>query len=338
VYPNSAPSCDSSPLASDPLPPIARLRATLDPADFSVVADHVGASETGVYWLRMDDEWRITAASGSFQDEVLRVHEPFTCDFLETLAPGLADQVAKWARFEELHQRGIELVHPIRTGSRVVCYTFRRADAGWLAFGRDRSDQLELVAQMAALIEDLDVEMQRERALATRLRSLLANDHLTGLANRRHLEEVLRTIWDGFVASKSSFSVIAIDVDGFKKFNDNYGHDVGDQVLRRVADAITSSVRDGDIASRPGGDEFVVVARASSLEQAERIGERIRTRVQTSPMPCGGGRVSVSVGVASTSPIAPEGPDELLRWADAALLCAKGAGRNRVEVYEAPAR
>lgn len=306
----------------------------IDPAYRNLVFDHVQNADLGVYWLVLDDAWEVTAASVSFQNEVLSAHDPLTSSFFETLAPGMSDHIVRRAKRDELVGANVELIHRVRTGSRAVLYTFRKLDQGWILFGRDRSEQLELVAQMSALIEDLDVEMKRERASASQLRSLLSNDHLTGLANRRHLDEVLEARWEAFVASQKHFAVIMIDIDDFKSFNDRYGHDVGDEVLKGVSDAIAGSVRDHDTASRQGGDEFVVVASPSTLADAKKTGERIRTRVHTSSMTGGGGgRVSVSVGVASTDPIAPGSVEKLLKWADMALLRAKEDGRNCVGSY-----
>jgi diguanylate cyclase (GGDEF)-like protein len=299
--------------------------------------EHVERADCGVYWLVLDDEWEVTAASCSFQSEVLSVHDPLTSNFLETVAPGMSDHIVRRAARDELVGTNVELIHQVRTGARAVLYTFRKHDQGWMLFGRDRSEQLELVAQMSALIEDLDVEMKAERASSNQLRSELSNDHLTGLASRRHLEEVLEGRWEAFVASQKHFAVIMIDIDEFKGVNDRYGHDVGDEVLKGVSEAISGSVCDHDTASRQGGDEFVVVANHSTLADAERIGERIRTRVHTSPITGGsGGRVSVSIGVASTDPAAPGSVQKLLKWADMALLRAKEDGRNCVCAYSPP--
>jgi len=252
--------------------------------------------------------------------------------FLEYVSTATAIDLRTRERSGELESEDIELLHPVRSGSRAVSYSFRRVDSGWMLFGQDQSHQLELVSQMSVLIEDLETEMQRERALAGKLRALLSNDHLTGLANRRHIEEVLRARWESFIASGNHFAVVSIDIDHFKAVNDRFGHDIGDEVLRRVSRAIETSVRDVDVAARFGGEEFIVVTSPTTQDGAMKVAERIRARVQVSSMPHGVGQVTVSLGVASTGPAAPESPEHLLKLSDQALYAAKRNGRNRVEI------
>jgi two-component system cell cycle response regulator len=126
-------------------------------------------------------------------------------------------------------------------------------------------------------------------------------------------------------------SMLLIDIDHFKKINDGFGHDVGDEVLREFAVRLASNVRAIDLPCRYGGEEFVVVMPDTRLEDAHHIAERIRTQVAGSPFRVADGRellsVTISIGVASGQ---GETPESLLRRADAALYEAKTAGRNRV--------
>ncbi len=306
----------------------------IDQAHWPTVIDHVERAETLVYWVSVDSDWNVTAASRSFQQDVLNVLPEPTTNFLESLGPGLPEHLTRRESDGDLDGQAVEVVHAVRGGARTVMYRFRSVSNGWMLFGRDRSDQLELVSQMAVLIEDLDVEMQRARALARRRRPLVAHAPHTGRAHPRHLAQVLEARWSSFESTGKNFSIIVIDVDKFKSFNDNYGHDVGDEVLRRVSEAISGSVRENDTASRLGGDEFVVVANTMTVDEAAKIGERIRTRVSVVPMPCGAGRISVSVGVACTAPTAPSNVEELFKWADNAVLRSKELGRNCVEKWE----
>jgi diguanylate cyclase (GGDEF)-like protein len=309
-----------------------RLPAVIPQACFPVVLEHVEKAAAPLYWAVVDDAWNITAASGSFQEAILEERPLPVPRFLDCLGPGFAENLCQRAAEGDLDRRSVEVVHPVRSGTRLVLYHFRKLEGagGWMLFGRDRSEQIELVSQMSVLIEDLDLEMQKERALGERLRTLLANDHLTGLTNRRRLEEILEERWEAFVAAKKQFAVIALDVDHFKAINDSFGHDVGDGVLKRVSEAIVASVRSTDTACRQGGDEFLVIVSPGSIEEAVKIGERIRRRIHLSPMPCGSRRISVSVGVAATDRGSPASVAELLKWGDAALLRAKQLGRNCV--------
>ena len=156
-----------------------------------------------------------------------------------------------------------------------------------------------------------------------------ATDPLTGLPNRRYFDEFAALIGGGRRAG-DGVAVLMIDIDKFKGLNDTFGHPAGDQVLRSVADAITSAVRDQDVPARIGGEEFAVLLRNPGPMDAVEVGERVRQAVRALDL----GRlgipgVSVSVGVANAI-----GPDEaitaLVDRADQALLRAKRAGRDRV--------
>jgi len=125
-----------------------------------------------------------------------------------------------------------------------------------------------------------------------------------------------------------------IDIDHFKKINDNFGHDIGDEVLREFAVRLASNVRAIDLPCRYGGEEFTVIMPGARLADAERVAERIRLHVAGSPFRVTGGggdllTVTISVGVATTL---GEGdtPDALLKRADEAVYEAKAAGRNKV--------
>ena len=158
-------------------------------------------------------------------------------------------------------------------------------------------------------------------------------DQLTGLHNRRYMTTqldalVARTVQDG-----EPVAALMLDIDHFKKINDGFGHDAGDEVLREFAVRLASNVRAVDLPCRYGGEEFVVIMPDTSLEAAERIAERIRLHVGGAPFRVANGReilsVTISIGVAATIGES-DTPDALLKRADEALYEAKGSGRNRV--------
>jgi len=156
-----------------------------------------------------------------------------------------------------------------------------------------------------------------------------ATDPLTGLPNRRYFDEFAALLTGGRRAG-DGVAVLMIDIDKFKGLNDTFGHPVGDQVLRSVADAITAAVRDQDVPARIGGEEFAVLLRNPGPMDAVDVGERVRQAVRSLDLVALGiPGVSVSVGVANAL-----GPDEaieaLVDRADQALLRAKRAGRDRV--------
>ena len=161
-----------------------------------------------------------------------------------------------------------------------------------------------------------------------RLSQLASRDALTNLLNRREMERLLKDAVEQAQEHKTPLSVILMDIDHFKGVNDTYGHDVGDKVLLKVADAISRTIRGSDAGCRWGGDEFFIILAGASLDVAGRVGERIRRCVEASEMPFDR-TVTVSVGVA-TFDVERDNELQLFKNADEALYQAKKAGRNAV--------
>jgi diguanylate cyclase (GGDEF)-like protein/PAS domain S-box-containing protein len=168
--------------------------------------------------------------------------------------------------------------------------------------------------------------------LQEKLREQSIRDALTGLYNRRYLEESLEREIHRAGRSGHQMSVLMFDVDHFKKFNDTFGHEAGDLLLRQMGECITSFVRKSDIACRYGGEEFALLMPELSVEQAQLRAEALRKSVEAmevqyrrQPL----GKVTISVGVA-TYPLHGSEGTELMNAADAALYKAKHEGRNRV--------
>jgi len=162
---------------------------------------------------------------------------------------------------------------------------------------------------------------------------LAVTDQLTGLHNRRYMEGQLEALVRRAVVGGEPVAVLVIDIDHFKKINDGFGHDVGDEVLREFAVRLASNVRAIDLPVRFGGEEFVVVMPDTELDHAHRIAERIRLHVAGSPFRVQAGAelltVTISIGVAASLGEG-DAPTRLLRRADEALYEAKATGRNRV--------
>ncbi|HWL35431.1 MAG TPA: sensor domain-containing diguanylate cyclase [Frankiaceae bacterium] len=174
------------------------------------------------------------------------------------------------------------------------------------------------------LVQQFDVTADHDRAEELAHRAM--HDDLTGLANRAVLRERLQLV----LARRGEQRVVAffLDIDGFKKFNDAYGHSVGDAVLCEVADRLAAVIRDGDTVARVGGDEFVVAGEVVDADEAGRIAERIAAAFR-SPVPVGERAlvVTVSVGVALSVP--GDSPEDLVDRADQALLAEKHRGPRR---------
>ncbi|WP_243460797.1 sensor domain-containing diguanylate cyclase [Paraburkholderia largidicola] len=180
----------------------------------------------------------------------------------------------------------------------------------------------------------------RDRAVAEdRLRELAQIDPLTGLKNRRALDASLASEWDRLQRTDGWLSVLYVDADHFKQYNDVYGHAEGDNALRRLADCIRRHAqRRGDCASRYGGEEFVIVLPDTDPMQAVRIAEAIRTdveRLACDPTAIGRPPFTVSIGCATATRSHPSLLSELTQAADLALYDAKRAGRNQVVFSQA---
>ncbi len=183
--------------------------------------------------------------------------------------------------------------------------------------------------------EELAQRNREAALLREKLHEQAMHDNLTGLYNRHYVEE-----WFGLELRRAqrhgrAIAAIMLDVDHFKRFNDSFGHEAGDLVLRELAGALRRSTRGSDVASRYGGEEFLVLLPECPLDAALRKAEQLREEVAKLELRYDGrplGPVSVSLGVASFPDHAKESA-ELLRRADEALYLAKQAGRNRVVAY-----
>ncbi|MFN3593970.1 MAG: GGDEF domain-containing protein [Thiobacillaceae bacterium] len=154
-------------------------------------------------------------------------------------------------------------------------------------------------------------------------------DPLTGLYNRRGLDQVIRDLWP----TNPVITMLVADIDHFKKINDTYGHQVGDVVIRQVAETIRRGIRGEDYAARYGGEEFVVLLPDTELQGGLQVAENIRSRVAKLRLVRKHDNLAidaftVSVGVASRKP--EETPEALFKRADEALYLSKASGRNRV--------
>jgi len=180
----------------------------------------------------------------------------------------------------------------------------------------------------------LALEKQELDVLTHELSMLSRKDALTGLANRRHFDEVLAREWAACQREGAAMNLVFIDVDYFKRYNDHYGHPAGDECLRRVGEALgTQALRGADFIARYGGEEFVGMFPRTGREGLETIARRIVEAVDHLQMPHeksdAARHVTVSVGVASITPTRSNSADDLVKAADEALYRAKGAGRHR---------
>lgn len=160
--------------------------------------------------------------------------------------------------------------------------------------------------------------------------SMALTDSLTGLYNRRYFEVHLQKLLQKNEASKKSLAVLMFDIDKFKSINDNYGHGVGDEVLKVFAQRIQDSLRSFDLVARLGGEEFVVILPDVSTDMAYFVAERLRRIIAEQPFPCSveGGQLTVTTSIGATIVEGPATMEGVLKIADDALYDAKEGGRN----------
>lgn len=192
---------------------------------------------------------------------------------------------------------------------------------------RTRTEALE------AQLNQSSTEVAALRHAVEVIRHEAQTDALTGLANRKHFDERLASAAREAVDKNEDLCVVIGDVDNFKHFNDTWGHQTGDQVLRLVAHCFTENVKGRDTAARYGGEEFVLILPSTSLDNARGLAEQIRRVVQTKKVVKRSsgetlGSITISLGVARLRP--GEDPAETVRRADSCLYSAKRGGRNMV--------
>ena len=172
-----------------------------------------------------------------------------------------------------------------------------------------------------------------EQAAQAKIARLAMEDDLTGIANRRHFYRQAETEFAHFQRSKRPLALLMLDLDHFKQINDKYGHGIGDATLIRFAKFVAAQIRQEDLFGRVGGEEFAILLREATAEQAAAMGERIRAGVAQLPVPGGGAgeHFTVSIGLAAAAEW-DASFDSLFGRADRALYLAKKQGRNRLAI------
>lgn len=218
----------------------------------------------------------------------------------------------------------IELIARIRAHSKTYLLQLQRDEAY-----REMKKLQEQLTESHRKLEENNVILQRLSTL----------DGLTGIANRRHFDDTLSLQWRISLRDHTTLSVIMMDIDFFKKYNDGYGHQGGDDCLKQVAHTLSGTLRrPGDFIARYGGEEFVVILPHTDAKGAAQVAEQLRANVQAKNIPHAysavASHVSVSLGVAAMQANESAAPADLIAKADAALYKAKEAGRNRYMIAE----
>lgn len=282
-----------------------------------------------IIWNRACE--RLTGVPAS---EVLGTREHWRA-FYDSPRPCLADLVVQ-GRTGEIRALYVDSGDPADTVAHSVhasnwCVMPRAGTELFLAI--DAGPIYDDEGRLLAVVETLR-DMTEQKRAQTALEHLAASDGLTGVANRRSFDEKLAYEWRRERRDAQYLSLLMIDVDHFKRYNDTYGHQQGDECLRQVAEVMTDVVfRPADLVARYGGEEFGIILPATDIEGANVVALRIQEKLAelniihaASSM----GRVTLSIGVATTAPAEGESYESLLLAADEALYRAKHSGRNRV--------
>lgn len=252
-------------------------------------------------------------------------------------------RIVRDLRTTEMHRAPAErkyksdsfISYPIITGGRKVGVINMTDKAGGEPYNDLDLHLLETMVPQMALALDRAGWHQK----ATQFQLLSITDPLTGLLNRRYLEERLGEEFERSKRHRFPMSFLMVDIDNFKEYNDRNGHQAGDIALEITAQCLKSALRSADVASRYGGEEFSILLPQTNLTEALVIAERIRSRVEKSSYPHGErqphGAVTVSIGVSAFGPKL-ETPSSIIGAADHALYVAKSRGKNCVVSYVIP--
>lgn len=221
------------------------------------------------------------------------------------------------------------------TGRAEVGVKIRGLELGASDYVTKPFDPGELLARIKVQLK-IKALQDALRASNEQLRELSSVDPLTKLFNRRYFMQALEAEYARSVRYATPLSFLMLDIDHFKRLNDTYGHQAGDEVLRGLADLLRVRVRGSDVAGRYGGEEFCVLLPHTGLQGAAELAERIRAAVEGTPIEARGERLGITVSVGAAACPGPRvaTADDLIRLADEALYEAKAAGRNRVAARE----
>ena len=206
-------------------------------------------------------------------------------------------------------------------------------------------DDQELEARIFAALRikaahsDLRSRNQQLETMLHSVEALAITDPLTGLFNRRRFSDVLKREFAVTRRYRNTLSCLILDIDHFKRINDRFGHDAGDQVLKEVARRIVGSLREVDLAARYGGEEFAILLPHTSKQEAKFVAERLLGNLRKQEFTFGSElvRITASIGCAGNADVISGQAEDLVKAADMALYEAKNGGRNAVMLYRGPA-
>lgn len=263
------------------------------------------------------------------------------------------NQNCRYLQGNQKHQRHIDVIRNAIKNAEYCLVTLKNFRKDGTMFWNELSispifDKNGKLANFIGIQKDvtsrveLDQRLSKERKFLkenkAKLEELVIHDSLTGIYNRRHFETQLKESWQYLIDTQGSLTLMMVDVDYFKRYNDTYGHIAGDDVLKKVASTLSASMRrDTDFTARYGGEEFIVLATEMTQQQAFHYGQTLCVNLRKLNIPhetSTEGFLTISCGIAHIKPISSSNPSLLLQQADTALYTAKANGRNQAVMFE----
>jgi diguanylate cyclase (GGDEF)-like protein len=298
----------------------------------SISAELVGAERASLLVLGSSEGLMAKATVGIRMDLSIAedIGERVAKAILEKGKPVLVPDTARAqlppAPAERRYKTSSFISYPITLGEKGIAIMNFTDKVGGERFDRRDLDLLDSIAPQVAVA----VDRMSLRDMAGQYEQLSITDPLTGLLNRRYIEERLVEEINRSDRSGEPVSFMMLDVDEFKSYNDRYGHPAGDEALELIGQILRDNLRGADVAARYGGEEFSVLLPETNSEEAQAIAERIRRHVEETKFPKR--KVTVSIGIASLAADL-NSKEALVKAADVALYQAKGAGRNNIQIY-----
>ena len=258
---------------------------------------------------------------------------------LDVILPGMDGyEVCRWLKLEET-TKGIPII--MLTVKKELSDKISGLHIGADDYLPKPYNELELNARIYALLrtkalqDELKLKNRQLEDLLDKVNFMAITDSLTGLYNRRRFLDVLTTEYERAKRYGTPFSLVMLDIDYFKKINDNFGHVVGDTVLKEISEILLKGIRDIDTAARYGGEEFMLILPNTDKDHARIVAERIRQAIETYDFIGLDRKISASIGISGMPDASIADEDRLIRCADFGLYRAKQLGRNRTVVAEA---